>query len=144
MVTTGGLRGRKTSFLPDMVSKRTRERLKRKHRLAEGCQYLFLKWCSEHAWLFYEKEVRSFDDLVKAVRFLDEDSGIRLIGERNGRGCLVFVTRFGEIYTMMTYSIVRKTGAPGRRMGVVEFDGVDAVAAALRKAAPDRIRGYVY
>jgi len=94
--------------------------------------------------LFYEKEVTSFDALVKAVRVLDEDSGIRLIGERDGRGCFVFVTRFGESYTMMTYSVVRKTGAPDRRLGVVEFDGVDAVAVALRKAAPGRIRAYVY
>jgi hypothetical protein len=94
--------------------------------------------------LFYEKEVTSFDDLVKAVKVLDEDSGIRLIGERNGRRCLLFVTRFGERFTMMTYSIVGKTGAPGRRLGVVEFDGVDAVAAALRRAAPSRMRAYVY
>jgi hypothetical protein len=94
--------------------------------------------------LFYEKEVTSFDDLVKAVKVLDEDSGIRLIGERDGRECLVFVTRFGESFTMMTYSMVRKTGAPGERLGVVEFDGVDALAVALRRAAPGRIRAYVY
>ena len=94
--------------------------------------------------LFYEKRVTSFDDLVKAIRVLDEDSGVRLIGERDGKKCLVFVTRFGEGFTMMTYSVVKKTGAPGRRLSVVEFDGVDAVAAALRTAAPGRIRAYVY
>jgi hypothetical protein len=42
MVTTGGLRGRKTFFLPDMVSKRARGLLKREYCLADGCQYLFL------------------------------------------------------------------------------------------------------
>ena len=94
--------------------------------------------------LFYEKEVTSFDDLVKAAAVLDEDSGIRLVGEKNGRKCLVFVTRFGGRFTMMTYSMVRKTGAPGRRLGVAEFDGVEAVAVALRRAAPGRVRAYVY
>jgi len=94
--------------------------------------------------LFYEKVVTSFDDLVKAVRVLDEDSGIRLIGKRNGRKCIVFVTRFGESFTMMTYSVVRKTGSPGRRLGVEEFGGADAVAAALRTTAPGRVRAYVY
>ena len=94
--------------------------------------------------MFYEKEVTSFDDLARAVKVLDEDSGIRLIGERNGRRCLVFVTRFGERFTMITYSMGRKTGAPGRRLDVVEFDGIDAVAAALLRAAPGRIRAYVY
>ena len=93
--------------------------------------------------MFYEKEVTSFDDLVKAVKVLDEDSGVRLIGERNGRKCLVFVTRFGKSFTMMTYSM-GKTGGPGRRLGVVEFDGAEEVVAALRRAAPGRIRAYVY
>ena len=86
----------------------------------------------------------SFDELVKTIRVLDEDSGVRLIGERNGRDCLLFVTRFGERFTMMTYSMVKKTGAPGRRVGVAEFGGVDAVAAALRRVSPRRIRAYVY
>ena len=94
--------------------------------------------------MFYEKEVTSFGDLVKAVNVLDEDAGIRLIGERNGRKCLVFVTRFGESFTMMTYSMVRKTGTPARRLEVAEFEGVDAVARALRRAAPGRVRAYVY
>ena len=93
---------------------------------------------------FYEKKVTSFDDLAKAVRVLDEDSGIRLIGERKGREYLLFVTRFGESFTMMTYSMLRKTGAPWRRLSVVEFNGAGAVVAALRRAAPDRIRAYVY
>ena len=94
--------------------------------------------------MFYEKEVTSFEDLMKVIKVLDEDSGVRLIGVRSGRKCLVFVTRFGETYTVMTYAMKRETGAPGRRLGVVEFDGVDAVAEALRRAAPGRIRAYVY
>jgi hypothetical protein len=81
---------------------------------------------------------------VRAVGVLDEDSGIRLIGEKSGRECLVFVTRFGNRYTMMTYAVIGKTGGPGRRLGVEEFDGVDAVARALRSATPGRTRAYVY
>jgi len=94
--------------------------------------------------LFYEKEVTSFDDLVKAVRVLDEDSGIRLVGKEGGRLRLVFATRFGEKYTVMTYAVVGKTGMPGRRLAAAEFDSVDAVAAELRRTSPGRIRAYVY
>jgi len=94
--------------------------------------------------LFYERGVSSFEDLVRAVKVLDEDSGIRLIGERSGRKCLVFVTRFGGRYTMMTYAVKGKTGVPGRRLGAEEFNGVEAVADALRRVAPGRIRAYVY
>ena len=94
--------------------------------------------------MFYEKQVTSFHDLVKAVRVLDEDSGIRLIGESSGRKCLVFLTRFGEGYTMMTYAVAGKTGAPGRRLAVEEFDNVNGVADALRRVAPGRLRAYVY
>jgi hypothetical protein len=94
--------------------------------------------------LFYEKEVRSLDALVRAVRVLDEDSGIRLVGERKGKECLVFVTRFGPKYTVMTYGMKGKTGAPGRRLDAVEVDGADAAARVIRSAAPRRIRAYVY
>ena len=94
--------------------------------------------------MFYEKEVGSFEELVKIIRVLDEDSGVRLIGVTGRRKCLVFVTRFGRRYTMMTYTMGGKTGAPGRRLRVAEFDGVDAVTEALRRVAPGRIRAYVY
>jgi hypothetical protein len=94
--------------------------------------------------LFYEKEVRSFQALMRAVRALDEDSGIRLIGKWGRRRCLVFVTRFGRRFTMMTYSVVGSTGTPGRRLETAEMDSVEALSAALRKAAPRRIRAYVY
>ena len=94
--------------------------------------------------MFYEREVRSFDDLMKAARVLDEDSGIRLIGESKGRRCLVFVTRAGLKYTMMTYSVKARTGTPETRLGATELDGVEALAEALWKVAPRRLRAYVY
>jgi hypothetical protein len=94
--------------------------------------------------LFYEKEVRSFQALMRVVRVLDEDSGIRMMGELGRRRCLVFVTRFGRRFTMMTYSVVGNTGTPGRRLEAAEVDSVEALAEALRKVAPRRIRAYVY
>ena len=144
MVTAGGLRGLKASFLPDMVSNRTRGLLKRSVSCPGVPVFVFEPGNRPRLGLFYERGVTSFDDLVKAAKVLDEDSGIRLAGVRNGRKCLVFVTRFGESFTMMTYSMVRKTGEPGRRLGVAEFDGVDALVEALRKAAPGPVRAYVY
>ena len=94
--------------------------------------------------MLYEKKVTSFDDLMKAVRALDEDSGVRLVGERQGRKCLVFLTRFGRRYTLMTYGVKAKTGTPGKRLEAVEVDGIEAVTEAIRRVAPRRIRAYVY
>ena len=94
--------------------------------------------------MFYEKEVKTLDDLMKAVRVLDEDSGIRLVGALGRRKCLVFVTRFGQRFTMMTYGMRARTGAPGSRLGAREFDDVEALVEALRRVVPRRIRAYVY
>jgi len=94
--------------------------------------------------LFYEKRVTSLGDLLKAVRALDEDSGVRLVGERQGRKCLVFLTRFGRRYTLMTYAVKARTGAPGKRLEAVEVDGVEATTEAIRKVAQRRIEAYVY
>jgi hypothetical protein len=94
--------------------------------------------------LFYEKVVTSFDELIRAVKVLDEDSGIRLIGKYGGRECLVFVTRFGQRFTIMTYTMDAKTGMPGRRLEAMEVDSVEALAKTLRKFAQRRVRAYVY
>lgn len=94
--------------------------------------------------MFYEKKVTSLGDLVKAIRTLDEDSGVRVVGERQGRKCFVFVTRFGRRYTLMTYGVKARTGAPDKRLEALETDDVEAVTEAIRMVAPHRIQAYVY
>jgi hypothetical protein len=94
--------------------------------------------------LFYEKEVTSVDALTRALHVLDEDSGIRLIGERDGQKCLVFVTKFGQKYTVMTYGMKGRTGGPGERLDAAEVEGAEAVARFIRKATSRRVRAYVY
>ena len=86
----------------------------------------------------------SLSALAGAVRALDEDAGIRLLGESEGKKRLVFVTRFGPRYTVMTYEVRGRTGVPGKRLEVAELDGPDAVLEALRKAVPRRITAYLY
>jgi len=94
--------------------------------------------------LLYEKELTSVEALARAIRTLDEDSGVRLIGVREGRECLVFVTRFGRRYTVMTYGMNGKIGAPGKRLDVVEVDGAEAAIRALRGVVPGSVRAFVY
>jgi hypothetical protein len=94
--------------------------------------------------MFYEKEVSSLPGLRKALRVLDEDSGVRLIGELEGKQCMAFVTRFGSKYTMMTYSVKGTSESPGRRLRTSELGSADAAAEALRKLSPRRLRAYVY
>lgn len=106
---------------------------------------MFLKWWPRTALgLFFEEKVTSLDALAKAVRALDEDAGIRLLGQRGGKRCLLFVTRFGRKYTVMTYEASGRAGLPGKRLEVAETDDADAVVRALRKAAPKRARAYIY
>lgn len=94
--------------------------------------------------MFYEKEVSSFSELVREARVLDEDSGIRLIGALGGRKCIVFVTRFGSKYTVMTYSTKGTKGTPGKRLETVEVDTVEALAEALGKVMPHHVQAWVY
>ena len=92
----------------------------------------------------YERGVSSFSGLMKEARVLDEDSGIRLTGILGGQKCLVFVTRFGHRYTMMTYSVKAGTGTPDRRLETIELDGPGALARALRTVVGARVRAYIY
>jgi hypothetical protein len=94
--------------------------------------------------LFYEKEVSSFSALAKCLRILDEDSGIRVIGVRGGNMCMVFITRFGPKYTMMTYSMKRGAEVPARRLETLETDSIEALETALKRITAGGVRAYVY
>jgi len=93
--------------------------------------------------LYYEDRVASFSELERRLRVLDQDAGVRLIGE-SGRGkVLAFVTRSGAKYTLMLYSLSR-TGAPAKRLQALELDGFDGLEEELRKLVKGRLRAWVY
>ncbi len=93
--------------------------------------------------MLYEDRVTSFPDLEKRLRSLDQDAGVRLIGWSGRKKFLVFVTRFGPRYTLMTYTM-RKEGTPGRRLQVRELESLEGVQKALKKLAKSRMQAWVY
>lgn len=94
--------------------------------------------------MFYEKALKSFPELAGKIRTLDQDAGIRLVGRSGGKKVLVFVTRFGPKYTVMTYSVKPGTGAPGKRLNTLEFGSPEGVGAALRTLVRGRLRAWMY
>jgi hypothetical protein len=94
--------------------------------------------------VFYEKPLTSFSELVRRLKSLDQDAGIRLVGRRRGRKVLVFVTRFGPKYTVMTYSVNSGTGGPGRRLNTSEFDSPETAGVALRNLISGRLHAWLY
>ena len=94
--------------------------------------------------VFYEQELTSFAELAKRLRVLDQDSGLRLIGRSGGKRVLVFVTRFGQRYTAMTYGVRKGAVAPSRRLQTMEFDTVEGLERALKGLVSGRVRAWVY
>ena len=92
--------------------------------------------------MFYERKLSSFPELLRCLRVLDQDAGIRVSGEVGGKKALLFVTRFGARYTLMSYSV--SGGGPGKRLQALEFDSPDAAGEALKKVVPGRLRACVY
>ena len=93
--------------------------------------------------MFYEKEVSSFGALANGLRTLDEDSGVRIVGARGSRRFMVFVTRFGPKYTMMTYSM-KNDGTPARRLETFETSSIKELEEHLRKITAGGVRAWVY
>ncbi|MDE1857749.1 MAG: hypothetical protein KGI26_01605 [Thaumarchaeota archaeon] len=92
--------------------------------------------------MFYEERVTSQAELKRRVRALDQDAGVRLIAGSGRHRYLMFVTRFGRKYTVMTYSMGR-SGAPGKRLQTTEYDDLGVVERIL--TALDRpLRAWVY
>ncbi|MDG6938202.1 MAG: hypothetical protein JRN13_07235 [Nitrososphaerota archaeon] len=93
--------------------------------------------------MLYEDTIASFPALVKRLGVLDQDSGVRLIGESGGKKIYAFVTRFGPKYTLMTYTL-GKGGAPGRRIQTLEFEGLREIEETLKMLAKGRLRAWIY
>jgi hypothetical protein len=93
--------------------------------------------------LFYEEKVTSFPDLARRLRSLDQDAGVRVIGGSGKQKVMMFVTRFGPKYTMMTYAVGRG-GAPGRRLQTLEFDTPEGVEGELRNLVNGRLQAWIY
>ncbi len=93
--------------------------------------------------MLYEEKVASFADLMRRVRALDQDAGVRLIGGSGRKKFLAFVTRFGDKYTLMTYTMSR-TGAPGKRLQTLEFDGSEGLEGTLKEFVKGRLHAWIY
>lgn len=93
--------------------------------------------------MFYEEKITSFASLRRRLRVLDQDAGARLMAGSGKRKFMMFVTRFGSKYTVMTYTL-RSDGTPGRRLRILEFDSLEGLEEALRKLAPNRLRAWIY
>ncbi|MDG7011658.1 MAG: hypothetical protein JRN17_01030 [Nitrososphaerota archaeon] len=93
--------------------------------------------------MFYEDKVVSFPALMMRLGVLDQDAGVRLIGESDGKKVYAFVTRFGPKYTVMTYSF-GKRGAPGKRIRTQELGSLGEVETALKALVKGRLQAWVY
>jgi hypothetical protein len=92
--------------------------------------------------MLYEQALSSFPELLKRLKALDQDAGVRVMGEVSGKKVFVFVTRFGPKFTMMSYAV--RQGGPGRRLQTLEFDSANAAVRALKELARGRLRAWVY
>ncbi len=95
--------------------------------------------------MFYEKRIGSIKELMDEAASLDADAGLRILGAYEGRSCYVFVTRFGGRFTAMVYQRdpVRRARA-GRKLAVLELDGVEGLESLVRKVTPGKITAFTY
>ncbi len=95
--------------------------------------------------LFYEKRIRSFNNLMSELRRLDSDSGVRIIGSYHERKCFAFVTRSGGVYTVMIYERKgRKAPALGARILSKESKSLDDLREFLGQIGQREMDAYVY
>ena len=94
--------------------------------------------------MLYEKHVGSFNKLMKEVRMLDSDAGIRLLGTYKGKKCFVFVSRSAKGYAAVVCSVRTAGSLPGRRILASEFDGVRGLQGFLKRLSGRPLEAYVY
>jgi len=95
--------------------------------------------------LFYENRIRSFGRLMREIRHLDSDSGVRIVGSYANKSCFAFLTRFAGTYTVMVYQRMgRKTPSVGTRILSRDFNSVDELGRFLREILKEGVDAYIY
>lgn len=95
--------------------------------------------------LFYEKRIQSFDKLMREIRHLDSDSGVRVVGTYLDRDCFAFLTRSAGTYTVMIYQRRgRRKPVVGARILSRDFASVDELRRFLEQIMKGEVDAYVY
>ena len=97
--------------------------------------------------MFYEKEVKSFSELMREVSLLDLDGGIRVFGTYEGKKAYLFVTRSLRGYTVMVYDIKpgrKKQWVPSKRLFVKEFENQKDLKIFLLQVVSKPVKAFVY
>jgi hypothetical protein len=95
--------------------------------------------------LFYEKQVGSFSRLMREIRQLDSDAGIRLSGTFNGRTCLVFLTRsVGGFAVIVCAASKNAHPVPGRKLLAKQFARTGELKAFLTNVTKGQVQAFVY
>lgn len=95
--------------------------------------------------MFYEKKVDSFRGLMKEIRQLDSDAGIRLLAVYEGKKCFVFVSKSVKGYAIMVYSTSRTDNpTPSRRLRSEEFARPSEVSNFLKGVIHGRVQAFAY
>jgi len=96
--------------------------------------------------LLYERELRSFPQLIEETKTLDLDGGIRTFGKYAGRKCLVFLTRSAKGHAVAVYSVKKdgKMTIPDKRLHLEEFEREDTLKSFLDKTVIKPVSAFSY
>jgi len=95
--------------------------------------------------MLYEKRVGSFTRLMKEIRILDSDAGIRMLGTYRGKKCLVFLSKSAGGFTAIVCAVSgTRNPLPGRRLLAVEFAHMSELAKFLRSVTTGHVQAFVY
>ena len=95
--------------------------------------------------LFYEKRIRSFAKLMREIRHLDSDSGVRVVGSYLNKSCFAFLTRSAGSYTVTVYQRrgLRKPSV-GARILSRDFNSADELGRFLGQIVKKGVDTYIY
>jgi len=148
MLTVPGRRGLNGSFFPLMVLKTTRVCANvwvAVAQIGRGMLVFLKDGAVASGLLLYEKQVGSFAQLMKEVRRLDSDAGVRLPGKFRGRRCLIFLTKSVGGYTVIVCAVSKGVQPiPGKRLWAEQFARTGELEAFLKDLTKGRVQAFVY
>lgn len=96
--------------------------------------------------MMHEEEITSFDELLREIKMLDADAGIRIETKYNGANSYIFLTRSGAGYALAIYDTVVKGNLriPGERVLFKRFSSSEEVERFLSELLNSSYRSFKY
>jgi hypothetical protein len=93
--------------------------------------------------LYTEKQLETEEGILRALATLEQDEGVRVECDYDGKKCYVFITKPSSSFVLSVYER-SSDDTPGARVETSEFTTYEELSKAMRRLLRGKFRAFRY